>query len=101
MVINMMMTIVEAKVKEENWAKLKEVYKKATDNLPTGLIKTFLIQNVNEKLIWRIVSVWQNREALEKMRNSGETPGAILVFRAAEAEPEVSIFEVALNKEVI
>lgn len=97
----MMMTIVEGKVKEENWLKLKEAYKKATDNLPVGLIKTFLIQNVKETVIWRIISIWESHEALEKMKNSGETPGAILVFRAAEAEPEVSIFEVAFNKEVI
>lgn len=97
----MMMTIVEGKVKEENWLKLKDAYKEATDNLPVGLIKTFLIQNVKETVIWRIISIWESQEALEKMRNSGETPGAILVFRAAEAEPEVSIFEVALNKGVI
>lgn len=95
------MTIVEGKVKEENWLKLKEAYKKATDNLPIGLIKTFLIQNVKEMAIWRIISIWESRESLEKMRSSGETPGAILIFRAANSEPEVSIFEVALNKEVI
>ncbi len=94
------MTIVEGKVKEENWLKLKEAYKEATDNLPPGLIKTFLIQNISDALVWRIVSIWESREALEKMRSSGETPGAILIFRAAESEPEVSIFEVALSKEV-
>ncbi|MBI3385567.1 hypothetical protein HY031_00615 [Candidatus Gottesmanbacteria bacterium] len=47
----MMMTIVEGKVKKENWPNLKEAYK--------------------------------------------------LIFRAAESEPEVSIFDVVLNKEVV
>ena len=41
------------------------------------------------------------REVLEKMRSYGETPGAILVLRVAESEPEVSIFEVALSKEAV
>ncbi len=95
------MTIVEGKVKKENWLKLKEAYKKAADNLPVGLIKTFLIQNISDALAWRIVSIWESREVLEKMRSSGETPGAILVFRVAESEPEVSIFEVALSKEAV
>jgi|SRR3989338_6525963 len=97
----MMMTIVEGKVKEENWPKLKEAYKEATNNLPPGLIKTFLIQSVGDTSAWRIISLWENREALEKMRSSGEIPGAILIFRAAESEPEVSIFEVAFSKEVV
>jgi len=59
------------------------------------------MQNISDASAWRIVSIWKSREALEKMRSSGETPGAILIFRAAESEPEVSIFEVAFNKEVV
>lgn len=97
----MLMTIVEGKVSERNWPKLKEAYKVALENLPVGLIKTFLIQNISDALSWRIISIWESQEALEKMRNSGETPKAILVFRAAESESKVLIFKVELNKEVI
>ncbi len=43
---------------------------------------------------WRIATVWESREALEQMRSIGETPGALMAFRSAGAEPRVMVFEV-------
>ena len=36
-------------------------------------------------------------EALETMRQSGQTPRGVLMFRAAEAEPTLSISNVATH----
>ncbi len=90
----MVMTILEAHVKQENWAALEEAYREGITHDDAGLVQTFLIHNMRETDIWRILTIWRSREALEAMRRSNETPRGVLIFRAAQAEPALSIFEV-------
>jgi hypothetical protein len=91
----MVMTVLEAEVAESNWPKLEAAYAERTRQLPPGLVQTFLVQSTAERPLWRILSVWEGRQALEEMRSSGETPGGILIFRAAGAEPRLTAFRVA------
>jgi quinol monooxygenase YgiN len=58
------------------------------------MLQTFLLQDVADQTFWRIISVWKSREALDEMRNSGETPTGVLMFRNVGAEPKLSIFNV-------
>ena len=58
------------------------------------MVRTYLLQDVKDQTLWKIVSVWKSREALDEMRNSGETPTGVLMFRNAGAEPKLSIFNV-------
>lgn len=90
----MVITILEAHIKAENRAAFQDDYKNRTAQLPAQMLQTFLLQDTADGTLWRIVSVWKNREALNEMRNSGETPTGVLMFRAAGAEPELSIFNV-------
>jgi hypothetical protein len=39
--------------------------------------------------------LWTSREALMAMRQQGGTPAGVLMFRAAGAEPSLSVYEVA------
>jgi hypothetical protein len=93
----MVMTIVEAKVARENWPALKEAYEAGTERPPSQLVETFLVHESPESTLWRIVGLWPSREALEEMRQSTGTPGAVLMFRAAGAEPTLSVFDVAAH----
>jgi hypothetical protein len=43
------------------------------------------------------VTVWRDRESLDAMRGSGEAPTGVLIFRDADAEPRLSIFNVLAN----
>ena len=90
----MVITILEAQVGAENWAAFQEDYKKRIIQLPPQMTQTFLLQDVTDQTLWRIISVWKSREALEEMRNSGETPTGVLMFRKVGAEPKLSIFNV-------
>ncbi len=93
------MTVLEAQVAEEKWATLEQVYAQETaGGLEPGLVQTFLLHGARERLLWRIATVWSSREALDQMRQSGETPRGVLIFRAAGAEPALTIFEVASEK---
>lgn len=90
----MVMTILEARVKAENWTVLEDDYKKRTVQLPPQMIETFLVQDTADRTLWRIITVWKSREALDGIRNSSETPAGVVMFRNAGTEPELSIFNV-------
>ena len=91
----MVMTILEAHVSEENWPALERAYQLGSQNKDAGLVQSFLIHSTKDAELWRILTVWESREALDKMRSSGETPRGIVMFRTANAEPTLSIFEIA------
>jgi heme-degrading monooxygenase HmoA len=93
-VIVLVITILEAQVAPEKTARLEEAYKQATKHLDAGITQTFLLRSAKDASLWRIVTVWESREALEAMRQSGETPRGVVMFRAADAEPMLSVFDV-------
>ncbi len=93
----MVITILEAYVEAKNWSDLQNDYKERTAQLPPQMLQTFLLQDTSDQTLWRILSVWKSREALDEMRNSGETPTGVLIFRNAGAEPKLSIFNVLVS----
>ena len=90
----MVITILEAHVKETNWTALQNDFNTRTAELPPQMIRTYLLQDTADPTFWRIVSVWKSREALNEMRNSGETPAGVVMFQNVGAEPKLSIFNV-------
>ena len=93
----MVMTVLEARVVADNWTALRESYEANASVLPPGIVESFLIQDAGDATLWRIVTVWRNREALDRMRESGETPTGVLIFRSANAEPSLTIFDIRAN----
>ena len=92
----MVITILEARVDPGRWSAFQADFKQRTTNLPAQMVRTYLLQDVKDQTLWKIVSVWKSREALDEMRNSGETPTGVLMFRNAGAEPKLSIFNVSV-----
>jgi hypothetical protein len=94
----MVMTILEAQVAPERWDALRRSYE-ARARLPDSgaIVESFLIQGTDDIGTWRIVTVWRDREALEAMRGSGETPTGVLIFRDADAEPRLTLFTIWAN----
>jgi quinol monooxygenase YgiN len=91
----MVMTILEARVAPEKWASLEQTYKAGTDKLDPGILQTFLIHSSTDPGLWRLITLWRSREALDEMRRSPETPRGVLFFREAGADPTLSVFDVA------
>ena len=91
----MILTILEAHVDPGKESALQSAYATvvALNERPPGLLRSQLIRDASDPTRWRIQTWWESRQALEEMRRSG-TPGGILMFRAAGAEPAISIFEV-------
>lgn len=88
----MVMTILEANVDQRNWRKLEDVYATEVKILDPGIIQTFLAQSKADENNWRIITLWESMEKLMLMRQSGETPRGVLMFRSVNAEPNLSVY---------
>ena len=75
----MVITVLEARVASENQHKLIAAYRSSIKNLDPGIVETFLAAGTEDRTLWWILTVWQDREALESMRNSGTPPRGILI----------------------
>jgi hypothetical protein len=90
----MILTVLEARVPDGGAVALRAAYAAAgAEPLPPGLVRTELLRDAREGARWRIQTWWASREALDAMRGAG-TPAGVLMFRAAGAEPALSVFEV-------
>jgi quinol monooxygenase YgiN len=91
----MVMTILEGHVCTENWSNLEQAYQEASKQKESGSVQSYLNHSIKEPEVWRIITLWSNREALDEMRKSVETPRGVLMFRMVKSEPGLSVFEVA------
>lgn len=95
----MVISMVDAEVAPENVEALLAMWGEVTGGpMPPGLLRSYLLRSGDA---WRISTFWESREAIDAMRASGVTPGAVRVFTAANAEPKLTIFEVAGHLEVL
>lgn len=93
----MVITVLEAQVAPEKAAMLEATYQQAIQHLDAGIVQTCLVRNSKEPALWQIVTQWESREALDAMRQTGETPRGVLIFRTVDAEPRLSVFDVVAH----
>jgi heme-degrading monooxygenase HmoA len=86
----MFVTIVEGAVEAVREGDLRSAWKDKTAILPAGFIESSLLRA--ETGTWRIVTVWESKEAVMAMRASGEPPAALLMFEQAGSKPSVSMW---------
>jgi heme-degrading monooxygenase HmoA len=89
----MVVTMLETRVEEDKAGLFVSQFGAAGDSLPPFILESFLLHDADSDL-WRIVTVWASREALEEYRASVETPEGVRMFRAAGAEPVLTVFDV-------
>ncbi len=94
----MVLTILEARVAEDKRRALEQTYREETRKLDPGIVQTFLLHDVRDASVWRILTLWESAAALDQMRRSGETPRGVVIFRAAGAEPALSVFDVVTHQ---
>jgi hypothetical protein len=88
---SMFVTIVEGTVEVAREGDLRSAWKDKSDILPAGFIESSLLRA--EDGTWRIVTVWESKEAVMAMRASGEPP-ALIMFEQAGSKPSVSMWTV-------
>lgn len=90
-----MITILEGVVSGERWHMLEDTYRKAIHKIPQDLIQSFLVQDVKDPNLWRIISVWRSKADYEKnIESTGLYSTCVDVFRGVGVEPTRRKFEV-------
>lgn len=89
-----LMSILEAEVPGEFWPDLQSAWLEMSKNKPTEIVHSWLIQGVDGRDAWCVVTVWQSKEAFEEYRASVDAPAAVKMFRSVEAEPVLAVFDV-------
>jgi len=88
---NQVMTAVTAIVAPEKESELTDGFRDLTAGPnPDGLVRSELLRG--QKGVWRIQSVWRDREALEAMRSSADRPSALALFDKVGAEHSHEVF---------
>lgn len=93
----MIMSVLEANVAANRVSDLVSAYRVGITDLEPGIVQTWLVKSASNPDVWRIQTLWRDRAALQAMRATGQTPKGILFFRAAGAEPALSLWEVAAD----
>jgi heme-degrading monooxygenase HmoA len=65
----MFVTTVEGAVEAAREANLRSAWEDMSAGLPAGFIESFLLHSEDET--WRIVTVWESKEAVTALRASG------------------------------
>ena len=81
----MVVTMLEARVSEEQAAGLVDDFGGVGDALPPFIVESFLL-HAAESDLWKIVTVWASRDGLDEYRAAVETPEGVRMFRSAGAE---------------
>ncbi len=90
----MIVTTLDATVDAGRVQDLESAYAEAAKQpRPDGLLYSRLLNDVREPARWRIETVWDSMASLTAMRGKG-TPAGVLMFRAAGAEPTLSVWDV-------
>ena len=89
----MFVTMVEGAVDDSREGDLRSAWdERALGELPTGLVESYLMRA--EDGVWRIVTIWESKEAVMAMRAIVDKPTAILIFEHAGSRPSVSMWNV-------
>lgn len=92
----MVVTMLEALVAAERSDDFVREFERRTAALPPPIIATFLVRPRDGDR-WGIITVWRSAEDLGTYRRSVDTPEGVQMFRAVDAEPELTVFDVAAH----
>jgi hypothetical protein len=92
------MTIIEADVPGEFWPELQRVWSEISQDKPPQIAHGWLVQGIDGRDTWCVVTIWQSKEAFQEYRASVDVPAPVKMFRSVEAEPVLATFEVVAEE---
>lgn len=86
--------IMEARVPEAQWDALKRAYAYSMQRRPAGVISSSLMQDIHDKEVWRISTVWESHQAAMALYDAGATMPSMYAFHLIGVVPDISISDV-------
>jgi quinol monooxygenase YgiN len=94
----MVLTVLEAHVARDRVDDLESAWREGSRTLPPGLVESFLVRDSSDDTLFRIITLWSSRKALEQMRASVDKPKGVQFFEAAGVTPQLSILDVVAHE---
>jgi heme-degrading monooxygenase HmoA len=88
------MTILEADVPGEKWPELQAAFTALSDSTPGHVLQNYLVQGMDGRDTWCVVTVWHSLEDFEEYQRSEGVPAAVKLFGRVGAEPVMATFTV-------
>lgn len=90
----MFITILEGQVKEQNWSELEKSYEAAVRHTPDGLVESFLIHSLDNRGLWRIITVWKDEATYNLYKSRSITDTCDKLFCDAGTSPNRTHYHV-------
>jgi heme-degrading monooxygenase HmoA len=94
----MVMTVLEAHVPHERLGEVERVFTEMTTEIPPEIVETYLVRDVKDEALFRLVTIWRSKADLDAMRASGVKPRGVVMFEMVGAHPTLAIGEIVLRR---
>ncbi len=87
--------MVKGKIPESSLEDFKNAYAEMKEEeLPEGLIASYLLKDMIESDVYTVETVWANPETLKKMMGNDEITSDVKLFERFDVKPSVDVHEV-------
>jgi quinol monooxygenase YgiN len=83
----MVLVTLEAQVPKDQWKALERAYAHAMTHRPDTIVMSLLARDSHDPTLWRILTVWESREALIAHYESGATMPSMYTFHLVGIAP--------------
>jgi len=88
------LVIVEAQVPQDKWEALRNAFAQAMKNRLDGIISSHLTQDIHERNLWRISTIWESHETAMSHYESGATMPSMHAFHLIGIVPDMIITDI-------
>ena len=61
----MTLVVMKAKVPREQWEALIRAFDQVMENRPNAIVESILAQDLQDPILWRIITIWESLAALD------------------------------------
>ena len=90
----MVLVIMEAQVPQGKWGDLKNAFAHALKNRLDGVISSLLTQDIHDRNLWRISTIWESHEIAMARYDADETMPSMYAFHLIGIVPDIIITDI-------
>ena len=90
----MVLVILEALVPEDQWNAFQRAFRHAMKKRPKEVVSSYLMQDIHDRSVWRIITLWTSHKAAMALYDAGATMPSMHAFHLVGISPAISISDV-------